>query len=244
MRPVSCRGCELPVLELRGQVAVLDSYYISGGQPPETTAGRVACAMPLRVSGRRRMVRGPAAQPRDVRGLRPLAELERGTVVRHPRTGEALAFGRGGELLSMPLERKGARSVDGGAVYPVFEAPRPPPPDTLRALEGRYPDTVRDRAHRYADQRASRVRRARWPIPPTTPRSSCPTRSRASGWAPGADPRRTPLYFRLSSIIKDRPCASSRRAAAPPRSLIVRAATDGDGSVTSQRRRLHTRAAG
>jgi hypothetical protein len=121
MRLASCVHCELPVLELRGQVAVLDSYYISDGEPPPTSAGwwHARCLADSEVAAAWYEAR--LRNHRDVRGLRPLGQLDHWTVVRHPRTGEVLAFGRRGELLSLPLGRKGARRVDGGAVYPVVD---------------------------------------------------------------------------------------------------------------------------
>ena len=91
--------------------------------------------------------------------------------------------------------------------------PGPPPPDTLRALEEQYTDTVRDRAHRYADQRATRVRRAGWPIP-TNYAEELVHDAIASIWMGTRrwDPQRTPLYFRLCSIIKDRTWHEIKRA--------------------------------
>ncbi len=91
--------------------------------------------------------------------------------------------------------------------------PGPPPPDTLRALDEQYTDAVRDQAHRYAEQRAIRVRRAGWPIP-TNYAEELVHDAFASLWMGTRrwDPRRTPLYFRLCSIIKDRTWHEIKRA--------------------------------
>jgi hypothetical protein len=102
-------------------MALLDSYYISEGKPPAASAGwwhaRCLADSPVALDWYEARLRNH----RDVRGMTPLDELARWTILRHPRTGEVLAFGRGGELLSLPLERKGARRVEGGAVYPVVD---------------------------------------------------------------------------------------------------------------------------
>jgi hypothetical protein len=121
MRLANCNDCELPVLELRGQVAVLDSYYISEGKPPATSAGwwHARCLADSAVASAWYEAR--LRNHCDVRGLRPLNQLDHWTIVRHPRTGEVLAFGRRGELIPLSLERKGARRVDGGAVYPIVD---------------------------------------------------------------------------------------------------------------------------
>lgn len=91
--------------------------------------------------------------------------------------------------------------------------PGPPPPETLRALDEQYTDAVRDQAHRYAEHRAKRVRRAGWPIP-TRYAEELVHDAIASIWMGTRrwDPQRTLLYFRLCSIIKDRTWHEIKRA--------------------------------
>ncbi len=102
-------------------MAVLDSYHVADGRPPPASAGwwHARCLAESPVAGAWYEAR--LRNHRDVRGHMPVGQLDHWTIVRHPRTLEVLAFGRSGELLSLPRERKGARQVDGGAVYPVLE---------------------------------------------------------------------------------------------------------------------------
>ncbi len=96
---------------------------------------------------------------------------------------------------------------------PDAARPGPPPPEILRALDEQYTDAVRDAAHRYAEQRATRVRRAGWPIPKNYAEELVHD-AFASIWL-GArrwDPQRTPLHYQLCSIIKDRTWHEIKRA--------------------------------
>ncbi len=105
--------------------------------------------------------------------------------------------------------------------------PGPPPPDALRALDEQYTDAVRDQAHRYAEQRAKRVRRAGWPTPSNYAEELVHD-ALASIWMGTRrwDPRRTPLYFRLCSIIKDRTWHEIKRAQGRKHVLFDIAAND------------------
>lgn len=116
MRLDRCVACELPVLELHGQFAKLDSFYVRQGTPPLESAGywHVRC---LRESSF-----GPAWHDAfvhnftTVRSYARVADLAQWTVVRNPRSSSALAIGRTGELLELPATRKGTKTADGGVI--------------------------------------------------------------------------------------------------------------------------------
>jgi hypothetical protein len=119
MKLPSCVSCGRPVLQLSGQFANLDSYYLGEGGPPRETAGawHASClaASPAATAWYAVRLRNHC----DVRDFRPVAELDHWTVVGHPRSGDVVAFGRAGELVSLALGRDRGRSVAGGAVYPT-----------------------------------------------------------------------------------------------------------------------------
>jgi hypothetical protein len=122
MKTLPCPSCGLQVLELEGQFSILDSLYINDGSPPPETSGwwHARClaesdVAPLWYEARLRNFR-------DVRRYQPVAEYARWTVLREPNRGKLLAFGRGGEILSLSRgHRKQARAVDGGRIYPKTE---------------------------------------------------------------------------------------------------------------------------
>lgn len=120
MKLSACVACELPVLELEGQFELLDSLFVSGGEPPELSAGEwhLSC---LRTSAV-----GPSWQDarvrnfRDTRGFVPIAERNGWQVLRDPRRGKVLAFGTTGEMLNLSLGgRKNARTAPDGLVFPI-----------------------------------------------------------------------------------------------------------------------------
>jgi hypothetical protein len=122
MKLPRCPSCGLPVVELEGQFAKLDSLYIHDGFPAPETSGwwHAACLAVSKV--------GPAwyeARLRnfcDVRRYQSVAEYPHWTVVREPNRGKLLALGRQGELLNLSRgSRKSARAVEGGRVYPKLE---------------------------------------------------------------------------------------------------------------------------
>jgi len=78
-------------------------------------------------------------------------------------------------------------------------------PDIQRALDEQYTDTVRDQAHRFAEKRASLVRRAGRPIPRNYA-AELVHDAMTSIWLGVRrwDPHKMPLVIRLWSIIKDR----------------------------------------
>ena len=83
--------------------------------------------------------------------------------------------------------------------------PGPPLPDIQRALKEQYTDVVREKALRFAEQRAVHVRKAGRPIPHNYARELIEDTYAAiylgiRGW----DPARSSLYVRLCQIIRDR----------------------------------------
>jgi hypothetical protein len=119
----NCVACKLPVLELEGQFAKLDSYFLGDAGPPEESAGwwHLSC---LRASDV-----GPAWQAarlrnyRDVRKFELVAEPPGWAVIRDPRSGASIAIGASGESLELRTASKVvAREVDGGLVIKRVEA--------------------------------------------------------------------------------------------------------------------------
>lgn len=107
------------MLELRGQFARFDSFLISGGEPPEDTAGtyHLPC---LEKSGI-----GPrwhAAIVKSLVDVRRHTELGRadGWVVVNTPQGEPLAISPHGAILSLRF-RSTPRPVDGGLAASVHE---------------------------------------------------------------------------------------------------------------------------
>jgi hypothetical protein len=120
MKLSSCVGCGLPVLELEGQFAKLDSYYIANGDPPVDSAGwwHVKC-----LQGSRFGESWYAARLRNfvgVRGATTLAELPRWTVIES--RGERMAVARTGELVGLTYTAKPVRVTPAGAVYEHFDS--------------------------------------------------------------------------------------------------------------------------
>jgi len=117
VKPPRCTGCGHTVLELEGQFEMLDSYYVDDGEPPlDSTGGwhlRCLLASPYGAAwfaARRRSYVG-------VRGYDVMAESAVWTVVRNPRTKEAVALAPTGEMTSLVFTRGRPRRVDGGAIY-------------------------------------------------------------------------------------------------------------------------------
>jgi hypothetical protein len=121
VRIPDCRSCGLPVLGLHGQIANLDSYFISDGAPPPESAGwwHVAClaASPFAADWYQARLRNF----RDVRGYESVAELAHWSVLRLQRTGDVTALGREGGLLSLSPRHGRPRPVPGGVIYRVVE---------------------------------------------------------------------------------------------------------------------------
>lgn len=120
MTLATCVSCGLPVLELEGQFEKLDSFYVAGHVPPLASAGwwHASCLAGAPSAGD--WYRARLRNFVEVRGYGVVAKLATWTVVRHPGSGEVLAFGASGELLSLSLAGP-SRRVDGGAVYSVVE---------------------------------------------------------------------------------------------------------------------------
>lgn len=121
MKLRDCVGCGRPVLELRGQFTLLNSFYIDGGVPPVESAGEwhLACLHESTygetwyAARRRNFV--------DVRKYEVVLENEGWTVTRNPRTRETVALARSGDSLSLVFTDARPRRVSGGAVYRVDE---------------------------------------------------------------------------------------------------------------------------
>lgn len=117
MRLSACKGCGRLVFHLKGQVDVLDSYYLDDGGPPPESCGNwhTACLL--------RSPYGPAWYElrfknfTKVRGNRVIGTTPNWSVVEHPRTHERLAFSQRGELLGLVYPRGRLRKVEGGSIY-------------------------------------------------------------------------------------------------------------------------------
>jgi hypothetical protein len=121
MKLRECIGCGRPVLELRGQFTLLNSFYINDGVPPVESAGEwhLSC---LHGSGygaawyearRRNFV--------DIRKYDVILESEAWTVTRNPRTREPVALSPSGDSLLLVFAEARPRPVPGGAIYRVDE---------------------------------------------------------------------------------------------------------------------------
>ncbi|MBZ0234586.1 MAG: hypothetical protein K8M05_19800 [Deltaproteobacteria bacterium] len=121
MRAPTCVGCARVVLELEGQFEKLDSFYLEDGGPPPETAGiwhrRCLEESPHGEAWYRARLRNHVAVRRYVEVVTTSAW----TVVRHPRTGETLAFARAGASLSLTFAEGRPRIVAGGAIHRVDE---------------------------------------------------------------------------------------------------------------------------
>lgn len=121
MKLAACKRCGEPVLELEGQFSKLDSLYIKGEFPPPETAGwwHASCLAESKVALAWYEVR--LRNFRDVRRYQLVADYPDWTVLRDPNRGKIVAFGRKGEILSLSRDRRMARAVESGYIYPKFE---------------------------------------------------------------------------------------------------------------------------
>jgi hypothetical protein len=120
MKLSRCTHCQLPVLELEGQFSKLDSLFVDNGQPPLETAGWWHAGCLARSDAAALWYEARLRNFRDVRRYQEVAATPGWTVLREPNRGKRLAFGRGGELLSLSRGTKGA-PAPGGAIYPVTD---------------------------------------------------------------------------------------------------------------------------
>jgi hypothetical protein len=121
MSLATCVGCGLPVLELRGQFTLLDSYLIEGGHPPEADVGHwhISCLQAAGVGARWAQVL--VQNYTSVRGYRVLGETAAGCVIENPRTGEVLAIDQHGTGSSLMFQAAPHRLVPGGGAYQLRE---------------------------------------------------------------------------------------------------------------------------
>jgi hypothetical protein len=113
MKLRECIGCERPILELRGQFALLDSFYVDDDETLLESAGawHARCLLDSPygeawfVAKRRNFV--------SVRRYEEVAELPECSVLRNPNTREMLAVQRTGMLLSLSFSNRPRRVADG-----------------------------------------------------------------------------------------------------------------------------------
>lgn len=117
----SCEGCGRPVIGLVGQFAKLDSYFLSA----DSAAGHMAGVWHARC-----LQEAPYAEQwyearldnfTRVRGYEVAAELERWSVIRHPRADERLAFSRDGLIWRLTFDGDQRSRAPGGSIHRVEE---------------------------------------------------------------------------------------------------------------------------
>jgi hypothetical protein len=117
----TCVGCLLPVLSLRGQFTLLDSFYLEPGGPDPETCGewhtKCLAASPHGPSWYTARTRNYL----EARSYEKVVETENWSVLRDARTKEPIAFSRDGDLLSLVFSKRKARSVLGGNIYSIEE---------------------------------------------------------------------------------------------------------------------------
>ena len=121
MRLPTCVGCGSVVLELEGQFAKLDSFFLEDGGPPPESAGywHISC---LQGSGYgEAWYRARLANYVGVRRFVEVTHTGAWTVLRAPRTGDAFALGRSGEVVTLTFSGAKSRTVPGGAIYRIDE---------------------------------------------------------------------------------------------------------------------------
>jgi hypothetical protein len=117
----TCVGCSLPVLSLRGQFTLLDSFYLEPGGPDPETCGewhtKCLTASPHGPSWHTARIRNFL----EARSYEKVAETENWSVLRDARTKESVAFSREGDLLSLVFSKRKTRAVLGGNIYNIEE---------------------------------------------------------------------------------------------------------------------------
>jgi hypothetical protein len=101
MRLLPCVGCRLPVLELDGQTVMLQPYVSVAGTPPVDTAGEwhLTCLNSDPAAGQ--WGQAHVRSFTEVRRFDRVATTPDWTVVSNPRTGDVLALGRLGAVLTL-----------------------------------------------------------------------------------------------------------------------------------------------
>lgn len=121
VRAPTCVACELPVLELLGQSAVLPAYLIQAGSPPPETAGtwHLSC---LRSSGLgEQWALASERNYLEVRHYVLQARTPDWSVLSNPNSGEVFALCRQGGTL--PLHGHGTvfQTPTGGLAYHIHD---------------------------------------------------------------------------------------------------------------------------
>ncbi|GIH05398.1 hypothetical protein Rhe02_34650 [Rhizocola hellebori] len=101
MRLMSCLACGLPVLDLPGQTVMLQPYMSVAGVPPVDTAGawHLSCLAMEPVAMQWGLAHVNSFV--EVRRFDPVARIPGWTVVDNPRTGDRLALGELGAVLTV-----------------------------------------------------------------------------------------------------------------------------------------------
>lgn len=120
MRIPDCVGCGRAVIQLPGQFALLDSFYLTGeGDPPRESAGNwhIHCLAQTDWGAAWQQLK--LNNFVNVRSYRRIAHPGEWTVLQHPRTKEPLALSRSGELLSLLFGKGSKVSARNGFIYEV-----------------------------------------------------------------------------------------------------------------------------
>lgn len=121
MKQPTCVHCGSVVLEMEGQFEKLDSFYLTDGGPPPTSAGawhsRCLHESPYGLAWYEARLRNFV----DVRRYKLLATTEQWSVAQHPRATSTIALSRSGDLLSLNKPSGKLSAVEAGGVYRVIE---------------------------------------------------------------------------------------------------------------------------
>lgn len=121
MRLHDCIGCARPVIELRGQFSLLNSYYVNDGVPPIESSGEWHSKCLHESPYGEAWFEARKANYLSVRGYEVTADLGAWVVVRSPRTRETIALSSAGDSISLVFGRNRPQLEAAGAVYKVKE---------------------------------------------------------------------------------------------------------------------------
>jgi hypothetical protein len=123
MKLRSCPWCVKPVLELRGQIEILDSYYCSPDEGPDvSTSGAWHSRCLLEADLGEPWFRARVENRLTIRDYAEIFRNSQWVVLFHPRSRSVEAFANSGQSLSLSKCQRRLRSVGGGAVHLVREA--------------------------------------------------------------------------------------------------------------------------